>query len=361
MIAGIARTRAAILVRQHEPLALDEIDLPDRLERGQVLVRVHVAGVCGSQLGEIDGAKGPDRFLPHLLGHEGCATVLATGREVASLREGDRVVMHWRPGAGLEAAPARYRRGAETVNAGWVTTFNEYAVVSENRLTTVPADFETELASLLGCPVTTGLGVVANDARLAAGESIIVLGAGGVGLAVLQGAVLAGAGVVVVVDRTAAKLALAARLGADRTVDASGLAGATLEQELRALVGSDGADVVVENTGVKSLIELAYRLSKPKGRTVLVGVPRASESASIDTLPLHFGKVLRGSHGGSARPEIDVPHCIELYRSGRLRLDEMVTDRFPFSRVNEAIAALREGRIAGRCLLEMGASSEVAR
>jgi len=353
MIAGIAKTRAAILVRQGAPLVVDEVELPDALARGQVLVQVHASGVCGSQLGEIDGVKGPDRFLPHLLGHEGCATVLAVGPDVASVGEGDRVVMHWRPGAGIEATCARYIRGGETINAGWVTTFNEHAVVSENRVTPVPADLEPEQAALLGCPVTTGFGVVANDARLAAGESIVVVGAGGVGLAVIQAAAAAGAASIVAVDRTAAKLALAGRLGADRVVDASGCDAEALERRLREVVGTDGADVVVENTGSKSLIELAYRLSKPRGRTVLVGVPRAGEPASIDTLPLHFGKLLTGSHGGSARPDRDVPRLVELYRQGRLRLDEMVTDRFDLDGINDALTALRDGRVAGRCVVTM--------
>ncbi|MDP2577750.1 MAG: medium chain dehydrogenase/reductase family protein, partial [Candidatus Palauibacterales bacterium] len=154
------RINAAILVQQQAPLELAEIETPERLRFGQVLVKVHYSGVCGSQINEIDGTKGPDRFLPHLLGHEGCATVLETGEGVTSVKRGDKVVMHWRPGRGIQSETPTYRWNGKTVNAGWVTTFNNYAIVSENRLTPIPSDFDSRLAPLLGCAVTTAMGVI---------------------------------------------------------------------------------------------------------------------------------------------------------------------------------------------------------
>jgi len=346
----VTTMKAAILVEQHRELTIDDVELPAALERGQVLVKVACSGICGSQLGEIDGVKGPDRHLPHLLGHEGGGTVVAVGEGVTYVRVGDRVVLHWREGAGLGCEPPSYRWRGKPLGAGWVTTFNEYAVVAENRVTAVPADFELDLAALFGCPVTTGLGVVRNDAALAAGESIVVLGAGGVGLSVVQGAVLAGASSIVVVDLYADKLRLAAELGATHVIDG---ADGEVEDALRAIVGADGADVVVENTGNVDLIELAYRLSKPRGRTVLVGVPSGDRPARIHTLPLHFGKLLTGSHGGDARPDVDIPRGIELYRAGALKLAELITDRYPLVDINRAIADLRAGKVAGRCLLEI--------
>src|SRR6267143_214934 len=149
-------TRAAILTELGRPLALAEIRLPERLEAGQVLVHVHCSGICGSQLGEIDGAKGEDKFLPHLLGHEGSGKVLETGPGVRHVKPGDSVVLHWRKGRGIESATPAYDWDGRKVNAGWVTTFNEYGVVSENRLTAIPGDIDPELAALFGCAVTTG-------------------------------------------------------------------------------------------------------------------------------------------------------------------------------------------------------------
>lgn len=341
--------RAAILVEQGRDLVLDEVELPERLAAGQVLVRIHTSGICGSQLGEIDGVKGPDRWLPHLLGHEGVGTVTALGDGVRHVREGQRVVLHWRPGAGIEAATPSYQWRGGKLNAGRVTTFNEYAVVSENRATPIPDDLDPAVGFLLGCAATTGFGVVTNDARVRPGESVVVLGCGGVGLAVVQAAALVSAHPIVAVDRTADKLALAARCGASRVVDARD---GDLERAVGEILGR-GADVVVESTGVPSLIRTACEIASPEGRVVLVGVPPHDARTEIDTLPLHFGLSLVGSHGGGSRPERDIPLCIGLYRSGKLALDALVTDHAPLGGINRAIERIRAGEVVGRCVIDI--------
>ena len=342
--------RAAILVEQGAPLVVDEIDLPEELFAGQVLVRVHYSGICGSQLGEIDGVKGPDPFLPHLLGHEAGATVIATGPGVLRVAPGDHVVVHWRKGAGIESAPPSYRWKGSKLNAGWATTFNEFAVVSENRLTPIGRDFDLGLAALFGCPITTGLGVVTNDAKLRIGESIVVVGTGGVGLSVILGAAMLSAHPIVAYDRYPNRLELARRLGASHTL----LAGdGDLLEDAKAIVGAAGADVVVEHTGDVAMIRTAYELTQPQGRTLLVGVPHRGQEASIDTLPLHFGKVLTGSFGGSSQPDIEIPRYARLHAAGKLNLGDLVTDRFSLDEINTAIAGMRDGTVAGRCLIEI--------
>ena len=180
------RFLAAILEESNSPLKLDYVQLPDNLEVGQVLVQVHVSGICGSQLGEIAAVKGPDRFLPHLLGHEGSATVLEIGPGVTTVSPGDRVVLHWRPGSGIQSNTPKYRWGNRTVNAGWVTTFSELSIVSENRCTRIDPDTNHDVAALLGCAITTGFGVVANDAQIGLADSVVVFGAGGVGLNIFK-------------------------------------------------------------------------------------------------------------------------------------------------------------------------------
>jgi S-(hydroxymethyl)glutathione dehydrogenase/alcohol dehydrogenase len=174
------KTRAAILVEQKKPLVIEEVEMP-ALKLGQVLVKVLASGICGSQIGEINGVKGPDRFLPHLLGHEGCGTVLEVGEGVRTVKPGDRVVLHWRKGAGLESVTPTFGSRLGTVNAGWVTTFNEHAIVSENRVTAVPPGFDIEAAALFGCAITTAFGVVTTNAQVAIGQSVAVFGAGGIG------------------------------------------------------------------------------------------------------------------------------------------------------------------------------------
>ena len=212
-------TKAAILVQQRQPLVVDEVGLPESLDVGQVLVRVHYSGICGSQLGEIDGVKGEDQFLPHLLGHEGSGTVLAVGPGVLHVAPDDTVVLHWRRGLGIQSATPVYRWNGTALNAGWVTTFNEYAVVSENRCTPVPPNSDLQVATLFGCAATTGFGVVENDARLRIGESIVVLGVGGIGLNVVQAASLVSAYPVIAVDLFDNRLELARQVGATHLIN----------------------------------------------------------------------------------------------------------------------------------------------
>jgi S-(hydroxymethyl)glutathione dehydrogenase/alcohol dehydrogenase len=345
-------SHAAILVEQKQPLVIDDVEVP-ALKLGQVLVRVLVSGICGSQLGEIDGVKGPDRFLPHLLGHEGCGEVLEVGEGVRHVKPGDRVVLHWRKGAGLESVTPVYESKMGRLNAGWVTTFNEFAVVSENRVTAIPADVDPEVAALLGCAVTTGFGVVTNNARLAIGESIAVFGAGGIGLNIVQGAALAGGHPIIALDRFANRLEMARALGATHTIDTTQ---ADAAAEIRRIVGHDGVDIAVDNTGNVEVIAIASRLTNARGRTVLVGVPSQDSTAAISTLPLHFEKRLIGSHGGESRPDIDIPRYVRLIREGRLDLRSLIGQTYPLDAVNDAIADMRSGRLAGRALVRMGGS-----
>jgi len=246
-------TQAAILVAQQQPLVVDTIELPNQLEVGQVLVELKTSGICGSQLGEIDGVKGPDRFLPHLMGHEGFGVVLEIGPGVRSVKPGDCVVLHWRPGDGIQADPPKYRWRGQPLNAGWVTTFNRHAVVSENRCTKVPAATDPEAAALFGCAITTGFGVVENNARLRMGESVVVFGAGGIGLNIIQAAALISASPIIAVDLHDSRLELAQQLGATHTVNsAKGDAAELIKQAL----GDQPLDVFIDNTGVPSVVEM---------------------------------------------------------------------------------------------------------
>jgi S-(hydroxymethyl)glutathione dehydrogenase / alcohol dehydrogenase len=344
----IKTARAAILAESRKPLILDEIALPDELGVGQVLVKVLHSSICGAQLNEIAAAKGPDKFLPHLLGHEAAAEVIETGPGVTTVTAGARVVLHWRPSQGIQSPTPAYRWRGAKLNAGWVTTFNDHAVVSENRMTVVPADLDPKVAPLLGCAVTTAAGVIGNDAQVKVGESVAVLGVGGVGLNIVQFAALAGAHPIVAVDLLDHKLEMARARGATHVLNA-GAAG-DLAGAIRDIVGAKGPDKVIETTGVKSVIEMAYDLTHPDGTCVLVGVP--SEKVSIYTLPIHFNKVLTGSHGGDAAPHIDIPRIIRLMKAGKISFAGIITHEFPLAEINAALDLVRSGT-AGRVLLNV--------
>ena len=338
---------SAVLTHLDAPLEIVTVQRVGSLTFGQVLVEVHFSGVCASQVHEIDGLKGPDPFLPHLLGHEGSGTVLEVGEGVRFVNPGDHVVMHWRPGNGIQSANPRYDWNGITVNAGSVTTFNSHAIVSENRLTPIPKWFDLRLAPLLGCAVTTAFGAIGNDAQVKIGESIVIFGVGGVGLAAVIAARLTTANPIIAIDLDQKKLDVAQSLGATHVIDARQL---DAVEVVRNLLGDEGADVVIETTGVRSVIETAYNICSPIGRTVLVGVPDPKDPAAIPTLPLHFGKKLIGSHGGSSKPHIDIPRLIRLVEQGKLDLSTIPLTERPLSEINEAISDLRAG-VPGRQLI----------
>lgn len=344
------KIKAAILVEQKQPLVIDEIKPPENLAAGQVMVKLHYSGICGSQLGEIDGAKGPDRFLPHLLGHEGSGTVISVGEGVRNVKENDRVVLHWRKGPGIECAPPAYEWGDKKVNAGWVTTFNNYAIISENRLTTIPENADLRIAALFGCAVTTGFGVVLNNAKLKIGESIVIFGAGGVGLNMVQAASMVSAHPVIAVDIYDNRLELARSMGATHTINARSQ---DAFEEIQKILDGQLLDVFIDNTGMPEIIAQGYELTHAQGRVILVGVPKAGNKTTIYSLPLHFGKELTGSHGGEAVPEIDIPRYNRMSMQNQLKLDELITKIFTLEDINQAINDMRDGTLAGRCLIDL--------
>jgi len=334
------KSLAAILVEQRKPLVLDEVELP-ALGYGQVLVEVAVSRICGSQIGEIDGVKGSDRFLPHLLGHEGCGTVLEIGPEVRHVKAGDRVVLHWRPGSGIEARPSLYTWKTQHCNAGCITTFNQFAVVSENRLTTVPAETDFEVGALLADTLTTGFGVINNDAQVRIGESVVIIGCGGIGLGAVLGAKLAGAYPIIAVDLHDHKLSKAREFGATHSVNSNHEDFASACETI--LHGK--ADVVIDGTAIPAVLEKAFALSGPKGRCVVFGVIAHDRKISLNTLPLHFEKLLTSSHGGESQPAQDIPRYLRLMNGGGFDPRGMISHRDRLDEINDTITRMRSGEV----------------
>jgi len=342
--------KAAILAESRKPLVVANIDLPGKLDVGQVQVKLHYSGICGAQINEIDAVKGPDKFLPHLLGHEGSGIVQKTGPGVTTVKEGDHVVLHWRPSKGIQSPAPKYTWNDKTVNAGWVTTFNEQAVISENRLTVIPNNFDMKIAPLFGCAVTTAFGVVNNDAKIKVGQSVVIFGIGGVGLNIAQAASMVSAHPIIGVDLLEHKLEMGKKFGLTHAVVGGQ---ENVNDTIRDIVGAQGADVVIETTGNSRVIEQAYELTHPDGKTILVGVPNKGDNISIYSLPLHFNKVLTGSHGGDAVPDVDIPRYISLMEADKMTLNGLITHEFALDEINEALDLFRSGE-AGRIIISMG-------
>ena len=340
---------AAILVESRQPLVVDEISLDKPLAAGQVLVRIRYSGICGAQINEIDAVKGPDKFLPHLLGHEGVGEVVDVSELVKSVKVGDTVVLHWMPGEGVQSEPASYTWRGTKLNAGWVTSLSDYTVASENRVTRITTSLDERFVPLFGCAATTAWGSLVNDARCRLGDSVVVLGTGGVGLLVVEAARAAGAHPIIAVDRYEGRLSSAIDLGASAVLNADVN---DLEGRIRGLLPSGHPDVVIETSGARSMIELAYRLTSSGGRAVLVGVPRHDDPVSIDTLALHFGMTFTGSRGGNIDPQQDIPRLVTLSERGIYRVGALPIDEISLADVNSGIQAIRTGA-PGRTIVRM--------
>ena len=339
--------KSAILAESNKPLVIADIDLPKSLEFGQVLVKVCYSGLCGAQINEIEALKGPDKFLPHLLGHEGSGVVEKVGEGVTSVKVGDHVVLHWRKSFGLQSPTPKYLWNGKQVNAGWVTTFNEKTVVSENRITVIPKDFDLRTAALFGCAVTSGFGAVNNDAKVKIGQSVLIFGIGGMGLNITIASSLVSAYPIVGIDLHKDKIELGKKFGLTHGLDANSN---NLKDEIYNIVGKNGPDITFETTGNARVMEKAYELTPQDGKTIFVGVP--NDKISINSLPLAFNKTLAVSHGGNSVPDKDIPRYIKLIKNKKINLEKLITHEFDLSEINKAIELFRTGK-AGRIILKI--------
>lgn len=335
------KTTAAILVEQKKPLVIDEVELPS-LGYGQVLVEQKTSRICGSQIGEVEGVKGPDAYLPHLLGHEGAGVVVDIGPEVTHVKKGDHVVLHWRPGSGIQARSSEYKWNGKKVNAGSITTFQKYTVVSENRVTAIPKSFDFEVAPLLADTITTGFGIINNDAKVKIGESVVVFGCGGIGLGVLLGAKLAGAYPIIGIDIHAHKLDKARQIGATHTINSKSH---DPVEEIRRILDGKNPDVMIDGTGNPKVIETAYALTHAKGRCVLFGVMPHDQKVTIHTLPLHHGKLLTGSEGGGSQPHLDIPRYVRMIEQKMFDPKPFISHRVRLNEVNETMGKMKAGEV----------------
>lgn len=345
------RTDAAVLLEVNQPLALLPLDMPE-LRPGQVLVEVAYSGVCHSQLHEVRGRRGPDRFLPHTLGHEGSGRVLAVGSNVTKVKPGDRIVLTWIRGEGAEVPSTTYSSQLGTVNSGAISTFMRHTITCENRVVPVPPEMPLREAALLGCALPTGAGVVMNTAAPQPGNSLVVFGAGGIGLSAVLAAHLLEASPLIVVDVVEQKLECARRLGATHTVNACHCdpVSAILE-----FTGGRGTDYAVEAAGRRETMEAAFRCVRDRGGLcILAGNLPQGEQISLNPFDLIRGKRIVGSWGGDTVPDRDVPRYARLFQDGKLPLADLISRDYPLEGVNEALADLEGGHVA-RALIKMAA------
>ncbi|MEW6329830.1 MAG: zinc-binding dehydrogenase [Pseudomonadota bacterium] len=340
--------KAAVLHSLGEPLEIAmDIEIP-ALRPGQVLVRLAYSGVCHSQLMEVRGKRGPDKFLPHLLGHEGSGIVESVAPDVSKIKPGDRVILGWIKGEGRDGGGTVYNREQEQINAGGVTTFSEYSVVSENRCVPLPEDVPMDIAVLFGCAIPTGAGIVTNSIQPVDGSTIAIYGLGGIGMSALMATQLYRCEKVIAIDVEDTKLELAREFGANEVINSSRHDPVA---SILDLTGGRGVDYSVEAAGRTTTIEQAFKsVRNHGGRCVFASHPEHGSRISIDPYDLICGKRVEGSWGGACNPDRDTPRFAELYRAGRLPLEKLITKRYTLDHINEALVDLEQRRV-GRPLI----------
>ncbi|GAA1365530.1 zinc-dependent alcohol dehydrogenase family protein [Arthrobacter rhombi] len=367
--------KAAILRRAGDPLSLEEVQLAEP-KAGEVRVRVEAAGVCHSDLHYMNGDL--HAHLPAVLGHEGVGIIDAVGASVTRVNPGDRVVMTWRPrcgecefctsgrpglcvlGAvqgstgGLPDGSSRISQDGKTVHhLMGVSCFAEACVVSERSVVKIPADVPANVAAIAGCAVITGVGSVLNHMSGSTGQSVLVVGAGGVGLSAIMGLNLVGAGPIIVADTVEARLDLALELGATHAVNVS-------QQDLSDVlddVAPGGVKWALDAVGSSTTMEQAFGSLGTGGTLVAVGLGRVEETFAVPiNLLVQRERRVVGSLYGSSNPPVQLPQILELYRSGKLPLERLVGRVYALDEVNEAYRDLVRSAV-GRSVIDVGGSA----
>jgi len=355
--------KAALLEAPTTQMSVVDIDCQEP-QAGEVLVRIAASGVCQSDLHIVHGVQSTP--LPAVLGHEGAGIVEAVGPNVTRVKVGDHVVLSWVPYCGqciyclsghpnlcsvayaalaqgmlLDGTSRLSRLGKPVYHYSFISSFADYAVVPEAGCIVVRRDIPLDKAALVGCAVMTGVGAALNTAHVQPGSTVAIIGAGGVGLNVMQGSQLSGAVSIIAIDVNPAKLAFAYTFGATHTINATEVDAVSAVRELTRGVG---ADFCFEAVGRPQTMRQCWEMARPGGTVVMVGIaPEGSELSLPANRVVREERRLMGSFYGSARPHSDMPMILELYMAGKLKLDELVTHRFSLEQINEAVSALESG------------------
>ena len=350
--------KAAVCREFGAPLSIEEVDLAPPAS-GEVVVRIKACVICHSDIHYTEGAYRCE--LPAVFGHEAAGIVDQVGENVEGVKAGDFVVATMVRSCGRcrcceqghygscetrfpldEESPLRSARDGAKISHGLKTgAFAEYARVDASQVVAIPNDIPFECAALLACGVLTGFGAVTNTAKVPAGASVVVIGTGGVGLNSVQAAAYSGAGTIIAVDVSEDKLKAAKTFGATHTLDPAEV---DLRKSVKALTDRRGADFAFVTVGAKEAADQSYRLIAKGGTVVLVGMPALGVKSEFDILLLaDNSQRIVGSKMGSSNIQIEIPKLIDLYKKGQLKLDELITARYPLEEINEAIGSVKRG------------------
>ena len=345
--------KAAVLRKFNEDLVIENLIVPELME-GQVLVDIKFSGICGAQVNQKKGVKIEEKFLPCLMGHEGSGIVLEIGPNVSKVKTGDYVVLHWRKSSGVDSKFPKYfsETSNETIGAGLITTFSEESVISENRLTKIDKEYPLDVASLLGCGVTTGIGIINNELNVSQEDSYIIAGVGGVGLSAILGASLNSPSKVIALDLNDEKLKFANKIGSTHEINIK--KEKNFVNTVNDITENIGVNYAIDTTGNAKIIDNLIDIIKPGGSLILVGQPQKNEDLVISNfLKLYKGINILDSQGGLTNPEEEIPKLLNLYKKNQLNLDLLISKKIPLDDINSGFDILENHSLVGsRIIIE---------
>ena len=336
------QTLAAVLYDINLPLKIMPLKIP-ALKPGQVLVKIAYTSICRTQLNEMQGLKGKDKFLPHTLGHEGSGVVEEIGAEVTKVSPGDRVVMSWLRGSGMEVPSCVYESEYGSVNSGAISTFLFDAVISENRVIPIKSKTSLRTSALFGCAVPTGAGSVINIANPKPSESIAIFGLGGVGQCAAIAAKNFGVSTIIGIDKIIDRLSIAHTLGVTDTINPIR---EDVSRRIFEITQGEGVDYAIEATGCIDVMETAFSLVKPNGgKCIISGNPPLNQRLSLNPFDFIKGRNIIGSWGGSSDIDRDILTYEEWLASDMLPLEKLMVNEYKFKNINEALKDFDRGDV----------------
>ncbi len=335
---------AAVLYKTCSKLkVVNDLLLPE-LKKGQVLVKMFYSGLCHSQLMEINGERNQDHLIPHLLGHEGSGKVIKIGKGVKKVKENDRVVLSWIKSKGLETGGMKFqRKSGDLINAGPITTFSNYTIVSENRVVLMPKKITNKISVLYGCAIPTGSGTILNEIKLKKNSKVGIIGLGGVGMSALLMASVFKPKILLAIDIEENKLKLAKKYGATEIINPKQN---NVENRVNKITNHNGLDFVIDAAGTTKTIELGFQIIKKfGGELIFASHPSNGKLISINPHDLICGKKINGTWGGNCNMDIDIQKIEKIFRKNKISLNSFVKKVYSLNDINKAVDDLKNRKV----------------
>jgi Zn-dependent alcohol dehydrogenase len=336
------KIKAAVLEKVNNNLNIKNIYHDGILSNNQILVKIVYSGICGSQLGEVKGVKGVDKYLPHLLGHEATGIIQKTSKNISEFKKNDKVILHWQKNSMKNSnTPKYYDDELIKINAGWLTTFNSRAIVSKNRVSKLPKQLSMKEGILFGCSLTTAYGSIFKDSKinLKSRNTLLVTGAGMIGQAII--ALLYNQNQdIFVVENNPKKINF-------------------IKKNFKKVKfiknykkNNIFFDYIYETTGINKIIEFCYNFTKISGKLILIGVPKFDQKIKINTLGINYGKKIIGSYGGGVVPRRDIIKIFTYVRKNKINLNKLIQGPYPFVLINKIMNKMLKGQIINKPVIK---------